>query len=99
MVHHAGEIPRLTFAAGGLGLVRPFLQSQFKGARKQAAEPRAADLSRKGAAGASRWGGCIFAAVAKTAAWPYGIGCLEIVSVPFRSCLEIDSSRTTIADM
>ena len=30
---------------------------------------------------------------------PHGIGCLEIVLVPFLSYLEIDSSRTIIADM
>ena len=30
---------------------------------------------------------------------PHGIGCLEIAPVPFLSYLEIDSSRTKIADM
>ena len=45
---------------------------------------------RLGGAGASWCGGCAFAA---------GIGCLEIVLVPFLSYLEIDSSRTKIVDM
>ena len=30
---------------------------------------------------------------------PHGIGCLEIVSVPFLSYLEIDSSWTKTTDM
>ena len=81
---------------GRRAFARPFLQSQFKGARKQAAEPRAADLPvkarrvRLGGAGASS---------PPLRKRPHGIGCLEIAPVPFLSCLEIDSSWTKIADM
>lgn len=88
VVHHAGEIPRLTLTAGGRSRAL-FSQSQFKG-REGRSPCRACQSSCKGAAGASS---------PPLRKRPHGIGCLEIVLVPFLSYLEIDSSRTKIADM
>ena len=67
VVHHAGEIPHLTFDASGRSRAL-FSQSQFKG-REGKSPCRARQSSCKGAAGASRRGGRAFAAAAKTAAW------------------------------
>lgn len=67
MVHHAGEIPRLTLTAGGRSRVL-FSQSQFKG-REGKSPCRARQSFCKGAAGASRRAVRVFAAAAKTAAW------------------------------
>lgn len=94
MVHHAGEIPRLTFDASGRSRAL-FSQSQFKGREGKSREPRAnlpakVRRARLGGAGASS------PPLRKRL---YGIGCPEIVLVPFLSYLEIESSRTKIADM
>ena len=91
----SGERPRprvigrvVWFTAGGRSRAL-FSQSQFKG-REGKSPCRACQSSCKGAAGASS---------PPLRKRPHGIGCLEIVLVPFLSYLEIDSSRTKIADM